>query len=199
MTTYRLLYATPSPYSCKVRMAAAHAGIALELVPTETGKLPPELMKANPLAKIPVLLVDGGDAVYDSSVIVSYIDRISGGQLFPKDGAARTRAEVMEAMADGLCDALLAHIYERRYRPEAIVHQPWLDKQWERATRALAYLESSPPSLDEIDAGKIAVRVALGYATLRFAGKWESGCPALLAWAREFDDRHLRLRECLPQ
>ena len=180
-------------------MAAAYAGVALELVPTDTGKQPPELMKANPLAKIPVLLVEGGDAIYDSPVIVSWIDRISGGRLFPQAGEARMRAEIMEAKGGGLCDTLLAHIYERRYRPEAIVHQPWLDKQWERATRTLAHLESSPPSLDEIDAGKITVRAALGYLALRFPGKWESDCPRLLAWAREFDDRHPALRECLPQ
>lgn len=199
MTSYRLLSASASPYSSKVRMAAAHAGIALELVPTSTGEQPPELMKSNPLAKIPVLLRSDGDPIHDSQVIVAYLDRVSGGKLFPKDGEARTRAQVLEALGDGICDALLAHVSERRYRPEAIVHQPWLDKQWDRVKRTLASLEASPPPLDELDGGKIAVRAALGYLALRFAGQWESDCPAMVSWAKDFDARYPKLVDCIPR
>lgn len=199
MTTYRLLSANASPYSSKVRMAAAHAGIPLDLVATSTAEQPPELMKANPLAKIPVLLVGDGQPIHDSPVIVRYLDRVSGGRLFPGDAEARTRAEVLEAVADGICAALLAQVSERRYRPEAIVHQPWLDKQWGKVTRSLAWLEASPPSLDDLDAGKIAVRAALGYLALRFAGQWEGDCPGLVAWARAFDARYPALKDCVPR
>ena len=196
--THKLLYAAASPYSCKVRMAAAYAEIALDLVATETGKQPPALMQANPLAKIPVLLVEGAPPVFDSRAITHYLDRISGGRLFPVDSTARTEAEVLESLCDGLCDALLAHVYERRYRPEAIVHQPWLEKQWARALRVLQSLEKSPPSLGDMHAGTIALRTSLGYLKLRFNGQWEGNCPRLVQWADEFDHRFPGLVDCLP-
>lgn len=197
--TYRLLYASASPYSCKVRMAAAQAGVSLELIPTETGKQPPVLMQSNPLAKIPVLLLSDGRSIFDSRAIVQYLDRIAGGALFPKTPDDRSRAENLEALADGMCDAMIAHVYERRYRPQEKVHEPWLDKQWSKVTRALAHLETATPeSAGPINAGHIALRAALGYLDLRFAGQWDGEVPALRLWATQFDRRFPSLAELLP-
>ena len=131
----KLLYAPASPYSAKVRMAAAYAGVPLEAVIVDTNQRPPELIKANPLGKIPTLLTDDGEAVFDSRAITQYLNRISGNALFPRNAAKRGEAERLEALADGICDCLLAHVYERRSRPEEKWHQPWLDKQWGKATR----------------------------------------------------------------
>ena len=197
--SYKLIYAKASPYSCKVRMAAAYLGIALELVATETGKQEPILMNANPLAKIPVLLVPNGPAVYDSRAILRFLDRVSGGRLYPTEAAALTRVEVQESLCEGLLDSLLAHIYERRYRPEAIIHQPWLDKQWQRVLRVLQALEvSTLPAVDTPHADVIALRISLGYLALRFSGQWEQNVPGLLNWAETFDRRHPDLLSCLP-
>lgn len=197
--TYTLIYAKASPYSCKVRMAAAHLGIALELVPTETSKQEPILMNANPLAKIPVLLVPGGPSVYDSRAILRFLDRVSGGKLFPTEHSELTEVEVRESLCEGIIDSLLAHAYERRYRPEALVHQPWLAKQWSRVQRALQALETSTlPSVDAPYADAIALRVSLGYLQFRFGGSWEHDVPRLLAWAGDFDQRHPDLISCLP-
>jgi glutathione S-transferase len=196
----KLLFATPSPYSAKVRMAAAYAGIAVDAVPTNTGEEPEILLKNNPLGKIPVLLTDEGESLFDSRAITQYLNRVSKNALFPRNPAKRLEAEKLEALADGICDCLLAHVYERRFRPEEIVHQPWLEKQWTKVTRALDHLEAAPPKLPKkITAGQIALRACLGYLDLRFAGKWERGHSKLRRWAKRFDEKFPELAALTPR
>lgn len=186
----KLLFSPASPYSAKVRMAAAHAGIAVETVTTDTNAAPEDLIRANPLGKIPVLITDDGRSIYDSRVITQYLNRESGGKLFPRNPAKRLEAEQLEALADGICDVLLAHVYERRMRPEEKVHEPWLERQWSKAVRALDLLSLETPKLPQkITAGHIALRAAIGYLDLRFAGKWERGHSKLKRWAARFDQK----------
>lgn len=196
----KLLYSPASPYSAKVRMASAYAGLALEAVVVDTNAQPAELTDSNPLGKIPVLVSDDGEAVYDSRAITQYLNRLSRNALLPRNPANRTGAERLEAIADGICDCLLAHVYERRSRPEEKVHQPWLDKQWDKATRALDRLNQDPPNLPKkITAGHIALRACLGYLALRFDGQWERGRPKLTRWAKRFDAKFPELTEFLPR
>lgn len=195
----KLLYSSASPFSAKVRMAAAYAGLALDAVPTDTGAQGAELVSANPLGKIPVLINDDGSSVFDSRVITQHLNRISGNALFPRNAEKRLDAERLEALADGICDCLLAHVYERRMRPEEKVHAPWLDKQWTKVTRALDVLNANPPKLPKkITAGQIALRAALGYLDLRFAGQWERDRPKLKRWAARFDEKFPELKPYLP-
>ncbi|MEW9807548.1 glutathione S-transferase family protein [Mesorhizobium sp. ZMM04-5] len=195
----KALVAPSSPYSCKVLMAAAHAGIPLEAVVVETSKPPEDFLKANPLGKIPVLVADDGEAVFDSRAITQYLNRQSGNRLFPRSAAKRTEAERLEALADGICDCALAHVYERRMRPAEIVHQPWLDKQWAKVERALDALNADPPKFGRtLHAGHIALRAALGYLDLRFAGQWDKGRKRLRRWAARFDEKHPELKALLP-
>lgn len=196
----KLLYSPPSPYSAKVRMAAAYAGIELDAVSTDTNKPGAELLAANPLGKIPVLLAEDGTAVSDSTAILYYLDRASKGALFPRNAAKRTEAEQLEALADGICDCLLAHVYERRFRPEEKIHQEWLDKQWEKVTRGLDALNAAPPKLPKkINAGQIALRACLGYLQLRFEGKWERGRSRLVRWAKKFDEKFPEIAAFVPK
>ena len=195
----KVFYSSSSPYSAKVRMAAAYAGIAVDAVTVDTSAHPDELMKANPLGKIPVLITDDGEAVHDSRAITQYLNRQAGSRLFPRNPAKRTDAERLEALADGICDCALAHVYERRSRPEEIVHQPWLDKQWGKVIRALDHLNANPPKLGKkANGGHIALRAALGYLDLRFAGKWEKGRGRLKRWAARFDEKFPELKGLLP-
>ena len=195
----KVFYAASSPYTAKVRMCAAHLGIALEPVQVETANPTEEFLKANPLGKIPVLVADDGEAIFDSRAITQYLNRQSGNQLFPRNPAKRTDAERLEALADGIADCALAHVYERRSRPEAIVHQPWLDKQWAKVERALDVLAADPPKLGrKINGGHIALRAVLGYLDLRFAGKWEKGRARLTRWAARFDEKFPELKPLLP-
>ena len=195
----KLLYGSASPYSAKVRMAAAYAGVPVDAVLVDTAQRPAELIKANPLGKIPVLLTDEGEAVFDSRAITQYLNRISGSALFPRSAAKRNEAERLEALADGICDCLLAHVYERRSRPEEMVHQPWLDKQWGKAMAALDHLIAAMPKLPrKPTAGHMALRATLGYLDLRFPGKWERGRTKLKRWAARFDEKFPELAAYLP-
>ena len=106
---------------------------------------------------------------------------------------------MLEALADGICDCALAHVYERRNRPEEKVSQPWLDMQWRKIGRALDLVNANPPKLPKkITAGHIALRATLGYLALRFAGKWEKGRSRLVRWAARFDEKFPDLKACLP-
>lgn len=194
-----ILYSPASPYSAKVRMAAQWCGIDAEARVVDTAGQPAELITANPLGKIPVLIGDDGEAVFDSRAITQHLNRLSGGALYPRKADKRLQAERLEALADGICDCLLAHVYERRGRPAEIVHQPWLDKQWSKAVRALDHLEGNLPKLTKkADGGQIALRAALGYLALRFEGQWERGRPKLKRWAKRFDEKFPALAPLLP-
>jgi len=195
----KVFVSSTSPYSCKVRMAAAHVGIPLEAVLVETSNPTAEFLAANPLGKIPVLVPDDADAIFDSRAITQYLNRESGNKLFPRNPARRTEAERLEALADGIADCALAHVMERRSRPEQMVHQPWLDRQWAKVERALDALNAAPPKLGrKITAGHIALRAVLGYLDLRFAGKWEKGRGKLKRWAARFDEKFPELKALLP-
>ncbi|TYR32838.1 glutathione S-transferase [Mesorhizobium microcysteis] len=185
-----IFYSPASPYSAKVRMAAVACGIAVESKTVDTNAEPAELLAANPLGKIPAMVTDDGEGIFDSRVIMQYLNRLSGSALFPRNAQKRLEAERLEALADGICDCLLAHVYERRFRPEDMVYQPWLDKQWSKVVRALDELNASPPKLTKKPhGGQIALRATIAYLDLRFEGKWERGRSKLTRWTKRFDER----------
>jgi len=195
----KILCSPTSPYSAKVLMAAAYAGIPFDIVKVETGPQPDELTGPNPLGKIPCLVTDEGEGVYDSRVIVQYLNRLSGNALLPRNPAKRLEVERLEALADGICDCLLAHVYERRMRPPEKVHQPWLDLQWSKAVRGLDRLNGDLPKLGKkATAGQIALRACIGYLDLRFGGQWEKGRTKIRRWADRFDARFPELKAYLP-
>ncbi|MGL5114745.1 MAG: glutathione S-transferase family protein [Beijerinckiaceae bacterium] len=182
--------APPSPFGRKVKIAAAILGLAADIKVVQTDTVDPAdpLRRDNPLGKIPTLVVEDGLCVYDSRVILSYLDmRAGGGRIFPKDGQERIRAEILQALADGLMDAALAQVYETRWRePEQHVRK-WLDHQAGKVGRTLAALEAEPPALvGDLHVGHIAVACALGYLDLRFAGDWRQAHPRLVAWLDAF-------------
>ena len=196
----KILYSPASPYSAKARMAAQFTGLPFESEIVDTNTPPDILVGNNPLGKIPVLLTDAGDAVFDSRSITRYLDRESGGKLFPVDPAARTRAEVLEALADGITDSLVAHVYERRFRPEEKVHQPWLDRHWAKVARGLDHLQANPPSLAEgLNAGHLALAATAGYLALRFAGQWEERWPWVSAYLASFESAFPAFPDYRPQ
>ncbi|MDP9591849.1 glutathione S-transferase [Shinella sp. AETb1-6] len=184
----KIFYSSTSPYSTKVRMAAQYAGLAAEAVVADTAKDPAELLAANPLGKIPALVTDDGLAVFDSRAIMNYIDRQSRGALYPRNAVKRTEVDVLEATADGICDCLLAIVYERRSRPEDKVYQPWIDRQWQKVERALDHLEANMPRLGKKpNAGHFALAAMLRYIELRFAGQWQRGRPKLKRYLTRFE------------
>jgi glutathione S-transferase len=180
--------APPSPYGRKVKIAAYHLGLLdrIEIVNADTNDPSEKLRQQNPLGKIPTLVLEDGTALYDSRVIVDYLDHMAGGGKLVPAGAERFPQLVMQALADGLMDALLLQVYEVRFRPEDRRDQKWLDHQAGKVTRAMAALEANPPDLGQIRIGEIAVACALGYQDLRFGGTWRAAHPKLVAWLDRF-------------
>jgi glutathione S-transferase len=195
----KILYSPASPFAAKARMAAAYAGYVFEPVLTKTDEVPADLLAANPLGKIPALVTDGGKGIFDSKVITQFLNRASGDKLLPKNAEKRLDAEMLESLADGICDCAIACVYERRQRPEDKQHQPWIDKQWSKVTRGLDHLEANAPKLPvKIHAGHIALAACLAYLSLRFPD-WVKGHPKLKRWLRKFSEKFPDLATSLPK
>jgi glutathione S-transferase len=180
----------PSPFGRKVKIAASLLGLSdrIQIVAADTIDASDVLRQQNPLGKIPTLILDNGETLFDSRVIIEYLDHLTGGgRIIPRDTEARFAALRLQALCDGIMDASILRVYETRYRPEAIHHQPWLDYQTGKVTRGLASLEAAPPALDPMpDVGQITLACALGYQDLRFKGTWRESYPKLVAWLDRF-------------
>ncbi|WP_439871634.1 glutathione S-transferase family protein [Rhizobium leguminosarum] len=186
----KLLCSPASPYSNKVRMAAHFLSLELNAIRVDTNTAPAILVDNNPLGKIPTLLTDGEVSIYDSVAIMHYFDRLTKGGLYPSKNGKRTDVEILEALCDGIMDCLLAIVYERRFRDEEKVHQPWIDRQWKKATSGLAHLSTNPPKLGKkLNGGHFALAATLDYLELRFKDQWEADHAPLTDWLRQFDKK----------
>jgi glutathione S-transferase len=179
-----------SPFGRKVRIAVSVLGLEREVAvePASTQDPADPIREQNPLGKVPVLILDDGTALYDSPVILEYLDaRAGGGRIIPKDPQRRFAALRLQALADGIIDASVLISYEARYRP-AERHEPkWLDLQAGKVARGLAALEAAAPGIDTPpDVGQITLACALGYRDSRFAGSWRKDHPALVHWLDRF-------------
>ena len=182
-----------SPFVRKVRIAASVLGLEPEIAlePADTMNASDPVRRQNPLGKIPALVFEDGTVLFDSRVILDYLDyRAGGGRIVPSDAGARFAALRLQALADGLMDASVLLVYEGRFRP-AERHEPkWLDHQSGKIARALAALEATPPALSTTPhVGQIALACALGYRDFRFEGTWRREHPRLVAWLDRFAAR----------
>jgi glutathione S-transferase len=182
--------APPSPFGRKVKIAASVLGLTgrIEVVPADPTNASDALRAQNPLGKIPTLVLDDGQTLFDSRVVLEYLDHLAGGgRIVPPEPGARFAALRLQALCDGIMDASILQVYETRYRPEAIRHQPWLDYQADKVARALAALEAEPQALDPTPhVGQIALACALGYQDLRFSGTWRKSHLKLVGWLDRF-------------
>lgn len=196
----KLLYSSTSPYSAKVRMAAHYLDLGIESEAVKTDDEPSILLSSNPLGKIPVLVREEKPAIYDSVAIMQFLNRDSKGKLYPRSPEKRTEAETLEALCDGITDCLLASIYERRFRPEEKIHQPWLDKQWSKVARGLDHLNDNlPRTTKSLHGGHFALAALLGYLELRFPGQWEKGRGKLKNWPKKFEKFFADYQQLKPQ
>ena len=180
--------APPSPFGRKVKIAAKMLGLMdrIALVDADTTSPDDSLRKQNPLGKIPTLVLEDGTALYDSRVIVEYLDALAGGgKLIPPGGDARFHELTLQALGDGLMDAALLQVYETRFREKEQFGAKWLDHQAGKVGRALAMLEANPPAGD-VRIGQVTLACALGYLDLRFQGAWRKDHPRLVAWLDAF-------------
>lgn len=190
----KLFFSPASPYVRKCMVVAHEAGLAdrIEQLPSAANPVNRDqtVVAANPLGKVPTLVNDAGEAMYDSRVICEYLDAQGAGKLFPA-GAARWQALTLQALADGLLDAALLIRYEGNARPEALRWTDWTRGQMEKISSALARFEETAPALgDRLDIGAISVGCALGYLDFRFPQlDWRGGHPATAAWFARFNER----------
>jgi glutathione S-transferase len=183
-----LRYSAASPYARKIRIAAELLGLggSIEIVAASTTDPGDTLRQQNPLGKIPTLILEDGSALYDSRVIADYLDHLGGGKLIPAEPARRFEALRLQALGDGINDAALLIRYETATRRAELRDQDAIDLQQGKIDRALASLDSAPPS-GAVTIGQIAVACALGYLDLRFEGAWRAKYPKLVAWLAAFE------------
>lgn len=192
----KLHHALPSPYVRKVRAVAIELGLddRIELLTRAMTPVSPdaELNADNPLGKIPCLITDDGEALYDSRVICSYLDSFADGKsVIPATGAGRWKALRREALADGILDAAVGRRYETFLRPKEFQWDGWIDGQRDKFVRGLDQFEQEAASFgDTVDIGTIAAACACGYMDFRYADeRWRDTRPTLATWYETFSQR----------
>ncbi|MFP6741833.1 MAG: glutathione S-transferase family protein [Alphaproteobacteria bacterium] len=182
----KLHYSATSPYVRKVVVVAAETGLSDRIewvMPATAGAA--AIATVNPLAKVPALITDHGDALYDSPVIFEYLDSLHDGEkIFPAGGDARWNALRLQALGDGVLDAGLLIVMEGRREIEVERSARFVDFQKRKIASALDALETEASGLgDGPDIGTITVGCALGYVDFRLGDlAWRSTWPALAAW-----------------
>jgi glutathione S-transferase len=190
------LYFSPfSPYVRKCLVVGHELGLdtRITLLPSSAHPVQRDqsIIANNPLGKVPTLLTDDGQALYDSRVICEYLDDLAGGSLFPKIGVARWQALTLHALADGMLDAALLARYEDVARPEAIRWKEWRAGQLDKIETSLSHLEGNLQTLaGRVDIGSLSMACALWYLDVRFAElQWRERYPKVADWYLAFSQR----------
>lgn len=181
----KLIGSHSSPYTRKVRVVLAEKKIEVDFVIDSPWLPESQVPGINPLGKIPVLVLDDETPLFDSRVIVEYIDNVTpNNKLFPAPNRERTEVKRWEALADGLCDAAVAALLESR-RPKGQKSGDWIARQQEKISRSLAFMATElgekPFCMGtHFSMADIAVGTALGYLSFRFADiGWQETHPNL--------------------
>jgi glutathione S-transferase len=183
----KLLYTTRSPYARKIQIMAIEKNIALTLIEENLAHKSAELLAANPLGKIPALILDNGETLFDSPVICDYIDSLNNNPiLIPQD--KRFQLLRWQALADGLMDSTVAIFFEKVRHPEHF-NQQYLDAQNALCHAVLTYCENNIAQLNEFSLASISVASALGYLQFRLPEIDISLYPQLTTWYKTISQR----------
>lgn len=178
-----------SPFGRKARMAAAVLGLSsmIEVVPADTLDEDDDLRQQNPLGKMPCLRIADGTFLYDSRVIVEYLDALAGGgRIIPRAGLARFTALTRATLADGTADAALLMVYEARFREPHQISEVWLAHQRGKVERGLQAMAADLPDPQVTDVVSISLACALGYLDWRQPVRWRERFPAMAEWLERF-------------
>lgn len=193
----RLWYSPASPFVRKVIIVAHETGqtdkIGIVEVSTNVVARNPDLVKDNPLGKIPALVLDDGSVLFDSRVICAYLDSLHDGpKLVPQSGPARFRVMTLEALGDGILDAAVNTRYETALRPQEMRWDKWIEGQMAKVNSSLDNVQARWMDVLEgpLNQGTITVASALGYLDFRFPDiGWRAGRPKLAEWFARFSER----------
>jgi glutathione S-transferase len=172
----KLIGSTSSPYVRKVRIVMAEKKLDYDFVSEDVWAATTTIGQSNPLGKVPCLIMEGGEALFDSRVIVEYLDALSPvGKLIPNTGRARAEVKTWEALADGVLDALILARLEATWagRKEAERSPAWIDRQMQKTDDSLQAMskglaDRSFCSDIHLTLSDVAVGCALGYLDFRF-------------------------------
>lgn len=182
----KLIGALPSPFVRKVRIVLAEKKIDYDFITEDVWSKDTTIQSYNPLGKVPALVIDDDPALFDSRVIVEYLDASSPvHRLIPPNGRERVSVRRWEALADGLMDAAVLIRIERTQRPPELQSEAWVARQMAKIDASLAEMErclGDDPWCEgvQMSLADIAVGCAVFYLDFRFADKdWRSGHPNL--------------------
>jgi glutathione S-transferase len=182
----KIIGSLTSPYARKVRIVLAEKKIEADFVLENVWAPETTIGQNNPLGKIPCLVMDDGSAVFDSRVIVEYVDTLSPvGKLIPADGRERAAVKTWEALADGILDAGILARLEATWRPAEQQSPAWIERQMSKIDAALRGMsiglgESNYCHHNQFSLADIAVGCALGYLDFRFPSvDWRTPYPNL--------------------
>ena len=184
----KLIGSNTSPYVRKVRIVMAEKKLDYQHVQEDVWAPGTTIGESNPLGKVPCLVMEGGEAVFDSRVIVEYLDTLSPvGKLIPSQGRERAEVKTWEALADGLMDAAILARLEATWNGRSDVQrsQPWIDRQMGKIHGTLKSMSiglADKPFCSGIhfSLSDVAVGCALGYLDLRFSQiTWRESYPNL--------------------
>ena len=190
----QLLYAPTSPFVRKVMVCAHLTGQAAQIQLLDSAAHPvrrdPRIAAHNPLAKVPTLILEDGQALYDSRVICEYLASATGGEsIFPPLGTERWTALTRQAMGDGLLDAALLARYELTARPLDFQWPDWRSALLKKVEACLASIEAIATELvvEKPTIGEIAIGCALGYLDFRYPElDWRAQCRRADRWNEAF-------------
>ena len=189
----KLYWSSRSPYVRKVMICAHERGLAADIECVRSvvslSQADPSVMRDNPLGKIPTLVLDDGQVLYDSAVICEYLDRLGRGPtLFPMDGEARWAALRRHALGDGMLDTLILWRAELA-KPAARQTPEWIATFALKIRNALDLIEAGADELMQtpFTIGHVAIAVALEYLDFRFAHlEWRNAHPRAAAASARF-------------
>ena len=172
----KLIGSTSSPYVRKVRIVMAEKKLDYTFIQEDVWSADTSIAQSNPLGKVPCLIMEGAEALFDSRVIVEYLDTLSPvGKLIPAVGRERAEIKTWEALADGLLDAAILARMEAIWpgRTKAQRSQAWIDRQMKKVNDAVAAMsrglgEKPYCSGIHLSLADIAVGCALGYLDFRY-------------------------------
>ena len=187
----KLIGSLASPYVRKVRIVMAEKKLDYELALEDVWAAETTIRQSNPLGKVPCLIMEDGGAMFDSHVIVEYLDTLTPvGKLIPANGRERAEVKCWEALADGVLDAAILVRLEKIQRPAALQSQAWIDRQMgavHAGLRAMSTGLADKPfcASTHYTLSDVAVGCALGWLAFRFPEiDWRGDYPNL---AKLFD------------
>jgi glutathione S-transferase len=182
----KLIGSLASPYVRKVRVVMAEKRLDYEYVLENVWQADTKIHEVNPLAKVPCLVMEDGGAMFDSRVIVEYLDTLTPvGKLIPTQGRERAGVKCWEALADGILDAAILVRLEKTQRPAAQQSKEWVNRQMQKVHAGLKAMSEGLTETpfcagNQFTLADVAVGCALGWLLFRFPDiDWKTDYPNL--------------------